>query len=237
MKVAVCLSGADRAFEITSEFLLKNIIIPLNADVFIHTWDSSTFNDRFPNSYNEELYKKISKKYKIENLNSNWNFINAKKPNNIVPMFYSIYKSFSFVPPEYDIVIRSRFDSLYDQEFIIPNIKNNNVYVGLNAIFKGRFSPRYNFLCESNTNIKFVADNFAIGDYQSMKKYCSTYLHLNNCNTQLPETCLAEHLDNNLITYQWYKDLKYLALVEKNSNEAVFESDYEDKVRKHFKFL
>jgi len=230
MKIAVCISGADRCFQFVVDELIKNIIEPLNADVFIHAWDSNSFSDRFSkNDSNEEIYKKISKKYEIEKFDSNWNFINANKPRNIVPMFYSIYKSFSLVPDDYDIVIRSRFDALYTNKFILPKIKKNHVYVQLSGLNKGRFAARRNFIHEGTSNLKFVADNFAIGDYYSMQKYCTTYLNLNNLKTFLPETCLAEQLDNNNIKYEFLDELNYMALSFKENNNIIFESDYLEK--------
>ena len=39
MKIAICLSGLSRCALLTFESLISNIAIPLNADIFIHTWD------------------------------------------------------------------------------------------------------------------------------------------------------------------------------------------------------
>lgn len=39
MKTALCLSGHLRTFKYTAHALRRNIIEPLNCDVFIHTWD------------------------------------------------------------------------------------------------------------------------------------------------------------------------------------------------------
>lgn len=229
MKIAVCLSGIDRCFNETSDYLLENLVKPLNADVFIHTWDSDSIIDRFPkNPNNEKLYAKIAKKYQIENFNSDWNFLKATKRGNIVPMYYSIYKSFCLVPENYDVVIRSRFDSLYTNKFLLPKLFPNNVYVRINGWNKNSYTPRNNFILE-NSNLPFVADNFAIGDFSSMKEYSSVYLGLNSyIRSFIPEVCLSEQLIHKSISYQWLNELEYKSLISINNNILKFESDYSE---------
>jgi len=230
MKIAICLSGIDRCFDETSSFLVENVIKPLNADVFIHTWKSDSLTDRFiENKNNEKLYSRLAKKYEIENFNSDWNFLKCTKKANIVPMYYSIYKSFSLVPDDYDIIIRSRFDSLYINKFVLPKIIPNNVHIRLNGWNKNTYAPRNNFILEGY-NLPFVADNFAIGDYNSMKEYSSVYLGLNSyIRTMIPECCLAEQLHYKNISYQWFDELKYMSLISIHNNVLTFESDYEEK--------
>jgi len=230
MKIAICLSGIDRCFNETAPFLMENMVKPLNADVFIHTWKSDSLSDRFvENKNNEKLYANIAKKYEIENFNSNWNFLKCTQKANIVPMYYSIYKSFSIVPDDYDVIIRSRFDSLYINKFIIPKIIPNNVYIRLNGWNKNNYVSRNNFILEGY-NLPFVADNFAIGDLHSMKEYSSVYLGLNTyIRSNIPECCLAEQLHYKNISYQWFNNLEYMSLISIDNNILKFESDYKEK--------
>lgn len=233
MKIAVCLSGIDRCFQVILNELLKNIVIPLNADIFLHTWDSNSIKDRFiKNSNNYDLYEKYCKKFIVEDFNSNWNFLNVNSGKNITPMFYSIYKSFLLIDDNYDVVIRNRMDSLHVNKLQIPKLKNNHVYVGLNATNKSNHTSRNNFILE-NTGDPFVADNFALGDMESMKIYSNTYLSLNLYKkSDIPECKLANNLIANSISYDWITGeglYNYMTLIDRNNEEFVFESYYADR--------
>lgn len=47
MKVAICLSGHFRNFEHTHASLMNSVIRPLQADVFIHTWNKLGYHNNF----------------------------------------------------------------------------------------------------------------------------------------------------------------------------------------------
>jgi|6_EtaG_2_1085325.scaffolds.fasta_scaffold03043_8 hypothetical protein len=100
MKVAVCLSGHTRGFQIKSgalqETFIKSIVNNYNADVFIHTWDVEGIGiNRKP------LNKKNRKKEVLEKIKNNSKYGNA------------------------ELEFRRDGPTIYEKDFEnIPNIKN-----------------------------------------------------------------------------------------------------------------
>jgi hypothetical protein len=249
MKVAICLSGLSRCVLSTFDSVISKIAKTLNADIFIHTWDIDDDKNRFGDSVDyarslksgkAEFFTQYSyvKGVLIEQFNSSWNFLNVRSVANIVPMYYSIFKANELkcdyerhTGISYDVVIRSRFDSFYENEMNKSELNNaidsNIVYIGLNAINKGHYASRKNFKSES-TNCSFVADNFAFGSSAVMNIYSNTYCSLNNilrC-TATPETCLGIQLQQNNITPVW-TNYRYKSLIEWAPDKLTFWSDYE----------
>jgi len=250
MRIAICLSGLSRCALLTFESIISNLAIPLNADIFIHTWDIDDDKNRFGNSVNNAKslgsnkteffaqYKQV-KGVIIEQFSSNWNFLNVRSVANVVPMYYSIFKANQLKIAheqqqgiDYDVVIRSRFDSLYQSNLILHELteaanNTNIIFVGLNAINKGPYTSRRNFKSES-TGDPFVADNFAFGASAAMNLYSDTYCNLSSIfnYTSSPETCLGIHLIHNKLTPVW-TEYKYKSLIEWGPTESIFWSDYE----------
>ena len=134
-KVAVCLSGHMRTYKDTAASLIKNIIDPLNCDVFIHTWD---IRDHTPHGYYEDkrdddfarvqeifnpkciiiedqeevtrnIIKPLIEKYSLRGAFHN-------KPEGVLCMYYKRQKVFEIIDGEYDAVITTRPDILCDKE-------------------------------------------------------------------------------------------------------------------------
>ena len=134
MKTALCLSGHMRTYKDTSEGLIKNIIEPLNCDVYIHTWD---IRDHTPHGYYEDKkdddFSKIKellnpKKMVVENQEKvTKNIIRPtiqkhalrgafhNKPEGVLCMYYKKQKVFELVEEQgvdYDMIITTRPDIL-----------------------------------------------------------------------------------------------------------------------------
>ena len=74
MRTAICISGELRSYDITAEELRHHIINPLNADVFIYSWDtiSGTWKTRnASNIYNNFLVDDVRHEEPAETLKRN----------------------------------------------------------------------------------------------------------------------------------------------------------------------
>ena len=127
MKIAVCFSGLSKCYEHAVESVKQVFFDKCECDLFAHTWD--TPNIIRYNTSKDHFFAKTFKDYEIEQFDTNagWNILTQEqqtdmpKPcKNVVPMFYSIYKANCLKNKiekqnnvKYDVVVRSRFDSLY----------------------------------------------------------------------------------------------------------------------------
>ncbi len=141
MKIALCLSGQPRGIPISIEQVYNNIIFPLNADVFIHSWyspecDNVSFDSAQPAQSNKVgrwlpesdkiIIKHLNpKKYLFEPPRQFEEFNDLPGPGSAVQtrlasLFYGIYQSNKLKNEfeiennfKYDIVIRTRIDLVY----------------------------------------------------------------------------------------------------------------------------
>jgi hypothetical protein len=126
--------GEIQSFEKSYEFLEKNILKE-NVDVFLHGW-----NDDFEESQKLlELYK--PKKYLLEKQISfdhpykHYDFVphgpwNTKDYlNNNYSRFYSIKKAIELVDEDYDLVLLTRYDTIFFQPFPFESMSPENFYV------------------------------------------------------------------------------------------------------------
>lgn len=220
IKVAILLSGHIRKNHILDS-LIQNFS-KYKTDIFIHTWDNlgikgSEMNlnaDKELESVNNEIAKFPNVvKYEIEN---NAEYIESIKDEDIDIIYfnysspekfiksqlYSINKCWNLFEeqirgfnPNYDIVIRARFDIEFGEVKIGPHLIseiNNHDLI----FFPNADSPHphldYGTSCQAcdimynNLGMKYphifdhsnvVCDIFAYGSVSSMKKYCSLYNH------------------------------------------------------------
>lgn len=108
------------------------------------------------------------------------------RPINALSMFYNIKQAFLSIenPNEYNIIIRNRFDILYNQQLFLDTNSFLNVPAG------GDYR-------------KGLMDLFAYGSPDIMKKYCMLYdyiqLYMENNITFHPESILRYHcIQNNI---------------------------------------
>jgi len=193
MKVAVCLSGQMRSYKDCYDNLMKYIIKPLNADIFLHTWtevgSSHKENRDTTEIVSKNLLQKMYKPKKLEieehKIEYNDELLGKKVPNllkktepvhykSALPMYYQIYKSFKLLEEyveqtqkSYDIVIRIRPDSMFLEE--IPKHLLKKSMKEKNLLYYADYAI--------NTNIQ-ICDKFAFGGYEAMKYYCSLWLNI-----------------------------------------------------------
>lgn len=222
-KIALLLSGHIRLNSILKTYI--TLIGRYDIDVFIHTWDNigkkgteMNLNGSFEENEVTNLIKQYPtvRKFKIEN---NKKFINGL-PNDgttyfnysspevfLISQLYSINQSFDLMQKHskendinYDVIIRSRFDS----EITHFNLNDNLIdeMNNLDIVFVANSDCNHNHLdygtscwaCDNmyyqhnlkhvhifeHTNI--ICDIFSYGSFSSMEKYCSLYHEFHNLN-------------------------------------------------------
>jgi hypothetical protein len=265
MRVAVCMSGLTRGSLFCLPFLREHIIKPLNADVFMHTWDIDVGGggsaDRFLDASNVwrdpqakmEFFDKEAEKHNYFFSScmdafddKSWNFAGAAEANNVVPMTYSIYKSNALKKKKekkenftYDLVIRTRMDTMYEEEIPSQEIEEvistpDKVFVRFNGINRGNTSPRNKFIFEGDGS-PFVADNFSFSSSKVMDICSDLYLNLNRYFSEsinpCPEVLLGNHLKKEGVAPEWSK-MQFMSMIEWTKDEAVFEKHYDERERK-----
>ena len=157
------------------------------------------------------------------------NFINFNKCKNAVPQFLNKYRVFNLLDEyiskkniNYDYIFVTRVDVFYynciDFESF-HKIDDNNIYVPDGNLF-GLPVP------------SGVNDHMAIGNYNSIKKYCSLYLYLekylNDGVIIRPETILLAHLINMNLKVTYY--IRNYGIIPVNDPK------YADKVYNYYKY-
>lgn len=197
MKIALCLSGQIRSFDLVYQNLLDNLINPNQCDVFYHTWHTYD-NSKYTNFYNPSDNKYVSYgAYSYENVEKVINHLNPtsfcfEKPviaQNTKSMFYSMMKSNSLkcdyenlMGFKYDIVIRSRSDIFFPDKVVLDydSIIDNIIYLSYRPGGCGG-----------------VNDAFAYGNSMTMDKYSdiySQYAHTDRICKPCPEGIIFNFL-------------------------------------------
>ncbi len=256
MKIAVCFSGLSKCYEQAVESVKQNFFDKCDCDLFAHTWDTPSVINY--SSSKEQFFEKTFKRYEIEHfdINASWNTLtqeqqlNMPKPcRNVVPMFYSIYKANCLKSQQenqhsfaYDIVVRSRLDSLYESflpesELEILKVFKHSLFCGWHGMDDNAKSIR-NYFQYDESAAPFVADNFAFSTSKTMDVYSSTYLHLANfkelykkTGTDVsgtipgPEISLGTHLLKNRINF-FRTCYKFKSLTSWSKTDLHFTSYY-----------
>lgn len=191
INVAVCISGQMRSYKKCYNSLLNKIIVPLEADIFIHTWEKigkshkekgKKINGKITKEELIDLYNADSLEIESQPSGSNEVFKNKKVPKELIkeeplhyksalPMYYQIYKSFKLLEKysmknniRYDLVIRVRPDTMFKEK--IPNYIIESALKDSEMVFFADYAIDTDFQ---------VCDKFAIGGYKGMKKYFSLW--------------------------------------------------------------
>ena len=262
MRIALCLSGLTRSIEYTINSIFEQFIDKFQCDVFIHTWDiNNVSNDeRFKNppilstQSKQDFFENVKNrcpnyfKIMVENINSDWNYLNYKHIKNIVPMYYGIFKSNQLKTQyeknnkmTYDLVIRSRLDSWYensiDKSEINSILKNKSkLFFTVNRVYKEMYNQesRNNFLLEGTDNY-FVPDNFAFGSSDVMDIYSDVYPNIGTIQKKIksdfsenvPECYLGSWLFSNKVQLE-RSSCRYRGPISWENNQIIFETDYEE---------
>lgn len=167
MKVALCLSGHFRNYELTYSSILNYIVKPLNADVFIHTWEKLGYDNKFRSDSHHLVNSKFDpikinnifspKKMVVESEAIIQRFVEdskkyaphlanePKSPGHMASMFYKIMMA-NKIRKEYekenkftyDCVIRCRPDMLFKNGIQSHNlIMLDKVHIPLIHSFNG----------------------------------------------------------------------------------------------------
>lgn len=191
-------------------------------------WNDSVndnLNEKFIEEYNIPVKKIVVEKWsetepKLNNKLSQMGNIEYFKPIRMISMYYKIQECFKLIDGlDYDLVIRARPDLFYEN-ILENNFENLGKFV---KIPKSYSNPRIDvkkltlafeieeYLKEGEERVDsyFVGepndcggylDQFAIGDYNSMKTYCYAYdafdvYSSQGYNFSGPEVTLKYHLD------------------------------------------
>lgn len=233
MKTALCLSGHLRSFRHTVKSLKKNVIDPLNCDVFIHTWDviGAPPNGKSPADINfrtlrtvellSEIYElydpklmQIESEEKIQEIIKQTNNINILPQdrqyimNHVgyhVSMFYSISVSNS-LRKEYEQENNQSYDLVIRcrPDLYFNTELNLNLFPNKNTIY----IPEIGTYVEGGVN-----DQIAISTPNIMDSYTNIYpliteYYRNRVCCPRPELLLKYHLDKNKIGIS-LMDIKY----------------------------
>lgn len=209
-RVAICLSGFLRTFDKNYISFLHNVLERMNADVFIHTWD--TLGN--PNNSNDNPVSKLSTASFKQKINTYYNpkslIIEPIKHFNISPlmreksishdthsvlcMYYKVRacndlkmayeKLHDF---KYDCVIRCRTDLNFKTPFILNELDDfTKVYFPMYGDYGG-----YN-------------DQFAFSSSEHMDIYSTVFNHIEDYLRQgimlNPEALLKYHLTKNKLS-------------------------------------
>lgn len=143
MKVAICLFGKFtgknnrgdvQGFEEAYELLKKNIIDD-NTDIFFHGWnDDDEVSQKLIKLYNPKNYI-LERQIIFDHPYKDYNFVPEGPWNtknyifNDYSRFYSIKKSLELVPNSYDIILLTRFDTVFYEKIFFDKLDPSNFYV------------------------------------------------------------------------------------------------------------
>lgn len=234
-RVAVCLSGHLRTFERTHKSLKDNLIAPLNADVFIHTWEmlgsenskagadqlSSSATTKSKISLIREFYD--PKKINIETFDKNY-FMNLGNKVNILDsdrmyvvnhlgyhfaMFYSIKKA-NDLKSEFEIENGFKYD------YVIRFRPDLYLETKINQSF---FPSHKNSIVTpmiAQYHSDGMNDQIAIGSSENMDTYSLIFNNkLQYCQSRVcsirPESLLRYHCTKHGLVIE-KKNIQYLII-------------------------
>jgi len=221
-RLAICLSGQPRNFEISYQSLLDFYFPNYECDVFIHTWKDTNYSSQFCNKVIENTddlhgrYIKLFKPKKImieDQISFDKTGIKdlvwGCKLDSVLSMFYSIQlvnklkskyeREHDFI---YDFVMRIRTDLKLIRPIKLEDIAPNHI-----ALF--------NWTQQNTYNERGYSDVFAIGNSNLMDVYSNAFdkiLHYLQTDTSWSfpdsklrnEYLLKRHLDVNCINIQQF---------------------------------
>lgn len=186
MKTAILISGKiNSGFKKSFDSINQYFIQPLNADVFISTWESKYLDETLrlynPIFCRSENFDNANIKMRTNNFISFLNSINFDIKEQMIiscyPMFYKIYdagvlmKDYEMIKNfKYDLVVRLRFDLFFDlilnNNELIDVLENDVLYLRKDS-FTGKLK-KYD---------EWIWDSFAFGNNKVMNIYCNTFLN------------------------------------------------------------
>lgn len=206
MRVALCLSGLTRFWQIGYKFYYENLIKEYNPDIFAHIWyDSDPHENKdFVKAYKPKKISidknnqiKLKQKYSRGTSKTNkayniFSFYKSLQASNNLKILYEIENDF-----RYDWVFRLRIDYALNRKFDLTTLDNNKIHVP-------------NDLMERD----LITDQFAFSSSKNMNIYSSVYDQLDNYYSSgedmIGEHMLVRHLkENNIYDKRQYHDMNH----------------------------
>jgi hypothetical protein len=194
MRLAICLSGQPRTWRYTHKTLF-NFFEGHDLDVFIHTWDDVETADLegVTAAYTPRVIAKSPRPLFLEEKRAMAARFPVSPPLSIFDMFYSMAASVNlaleaFTPahPAYDLICRTRFDTIYDGRW-----RGEPPPKGAIAVQTGEYEP-----------MDGCNDQFALGEPEVMRLYAGMFDWLPHGMGRLeppcfrPEIALQTYLHN-----------------------------------------
>lgn len=214
-KVALLLSGKPRFDEYSYQNIYKNIIEPLNADVYIYTFCSPKELQSIIETYLPNL-KKICGEFESPKI-TEWQ-CNKAPETTIKSVLYmskhyrEVYNLVAQTYKKYDWMIRTRLDLVIDtkidHEYL--NKLNQNAYqIPVGANFRSG-----------------INDAFVLCNQENMQKYCNWYnmipqYTINEGRMFHPESLLRYHLNQQLVPINRLPIVTSLLRKPNNSKDIV----------------
>jgi hypothetical protein len=209
--VAICLSGHVRNYEHNLANINKFLVKPLNADVFIHTWDSIGTQVKITRSTVGPIPDESNKNIpKFDNFLENVRKVKVEN-NQVFLDNFNNNSEFYLNDKKYDVVIKMRAD-YSPQSGIEPKdlqqiVENGALFIP-NTPYSNHGHPAC-CLCEAGVeheqHVEDICDVFAYSTYEKMKKYFEIYFILDELNEK------QRHLNSVMMN-------KYRYHVERHKN-------------------
>lgn len=219
MRIAIAFSGHLRSFQQCGNSIAKNIIAPLNADVFVSTYQTVghyAYYDRntvrmSTHSVLNDIRSLFAPKLIQYNSAPSRNFeryrkylSDARSHNSVLSMFEKEQKGLELVKAyeqsnnvKYDVLIRMRPDVFVENQISISDVENS---INDGCLYVPAFAHFYG-----------INDQFAFGRYDIMETYFSLFSNIDNLVGRckfIPEHLLKLHLIDHKIKVK-QTDIQY----------------------------
>ena len=212
IKVALCLSGEPRNTMASFPYIYEAFLKPnslYKTDTYLHSWKGfralEMYNPKkvyIDSNINEtnlfvNYFFQLNLLGSIKNQLSDFQLTTktSYKLRNTFLMFYSFNKCFNLIEDSYDLFIKCRYDTFFENKFFINSI--------LVDILENKYDMFIPYVTPNVSERLKLDDAVAIGNYNSFKAYANTVLDLNNLLNQSqtlnPHTLLSTQLKNNNI--------------------------------------
>jgi hypothetical protein len=194
MKVAFLITGIPRQFSKNLKLYIDSLSKIIECDVYLYfpkeqcdeNYGNEMFNpDTFISILNDAKYKVIL----LDTLLPTLPDILTRKQKNSIIQWYRIHKCFSYIPDQYDIIIRIRPDLkilINETDFIhiISSCIDNNIYIPSGF----------------DSNKDYLNDQIAYGSYDTMKIYSSIFTTISYTTDYSSEAYLYKYLHSKSLT-------------------------------------